>query len=449
MSNNNFIYNSNQKHFEIPPDDPSWSKSLKEYEHNKTHLHWGNNPKPRYFTHHDNYERELNINPLLQKYSDSSFDNEVSQHEHQTLKKSLSQFYDNSLRYQQTYDIINLSDKFKGFESHPDYPFPKTIPQDKINPSLTNTRSYNILSNKSLYEHNNIPYEKRPTKDYDMPSIKNISVKATNYKDYNILSNQYKENNAEKEQLDKQIACLAAAQKINKRRDFDFLQNKYVSPQLQEEIENKEKYKQENKNVIPYKGQLYNPINMNVYDKDNLLIKDSREYNRINRYRIRPQIDNYYRRKDFENNLRKEERNSHRVDYKKYIVNDKRGYDMFTFGDTYNYYKDHFKFKNDLTCWDLIKEGKGENETITKKGIYKDKYDKSDIDDNIYRFKNNRSTELNKLKPLSEEEKFHVNRSYSKITKDVNEQQNNNIIYPKNIEFNKDKWFSVNKNVHM
>ena len=55
------------------------------------------------------------------------------------------------------------------------------------------------------------------------------------------------------------------------------------------EIEHKEKNKQELNiiNKIPYKGQLYNPINMSVYDKDNLMLKDSKEYNKINRYQCR------------------------------------------------------------------------------------------------------------------------------------------------------------------
>ena len=209
MSNNNTNL-SKQNNFKFPIDDPSWSTNIQNYHHYKTHLPWGKNPKQEYITHKDMYLRDNHFNAILQKYTNPAQDKEILSKENTLLKRSISQFYDNSLRYQQTYDIINLKDKFKGFENHPDYPFPKAIPNNKINPSLTNTKSFNILSNKNLYEHNNIPYEKRPLPNTKNESIKTLPTKAANFKDYNIISNKYKQHNDEKEQLDKEIAYLTA-----------------------------------------------------------------------------------------------------------------------------------------------------------------------------------------------------------------------------------------------
>ena len=189
MSNN--INNiSRQKDFKFPIDDPSWSSNIQQYQHSKTHLPWGINPTQQYITHKDMYQRDHHFDAILQKYTNQAQDKEIFSKENNLLKRSISQFYDKSLRYQQTYDIINLKDKFKGFENHPDYPFPKAIPNDKINPSLTNTRSFNILSNKNLYEHNNIPYEKRPSPTTKDNLIKTLPTKVTNFKDYNIYQIQ-------------------------------------------------------------------------------------------------------------------------------------------------------------------------------------------------------------------------------------------------------------------
>ena len=115
-------YHDNNKGFKFTEDDPEWSNNIKSYEHDKKNLPWKINPMPRYIHHKEMLERDLNFNPILQKYNDKNYDSEISKNEDRTLKRSLSQYYDNALRYEQTFDIINLQDRLKGFESHPDYP---------------------------------------------------------------------------------------------------------------------------------------------------------------------------------------------------------------------------------------------------------------------------------------------------------------------------------------
>jgi len=69
------------------------------------------------------------------------------------------------LRYEQTFDLITLKDKLKGFEIHPDYPKEKTSERTKKTESTK--LNYNIISNKNFKEHHfNMP-EKRP----DIPDI--------------------------------------------------------------------------------------------------------------------------------------------------------------------------------------------------------------------------------------------------------------------------------------
>lgn len=447
-------YHDNNKGFKFTEDDPEWSNNIKSYEHDKKNLPWKVNPMPRYIHHKEMLERDLNFNPILQKYNDKNYDSEISKNEDRTLKRSLSQYYDNALRYEQTFDIINLQDRLKGFESHPDYPQykEKEYHQSKYCPSAN--RGYNILSNKSLAVHNNIPYENRPSDDSQIFNLpKPQQIKAVNYKDYNIVNNCYKENDEIKSKLDKEISYLAAAKRIYSRKDYDIIKNKYYNPDMQKDIEEKERKKNDiNRNVIPYKGQLYNPINMSVYDKDNLALKDSKQYNRINRYRLRPSLDDYYRRKDYEREIRSEKRLLNKLDYKRFQLSDKRGYDLLNMKDIYNKYKDNFyQYKNQNNDWERIQNGGSDNKTISISNIYKDPYDKADLDDNLYRFKQNRKKELNRLKPIENEEIFKANS----IRRKVVSSSVDNVVHNKTqeiinkISMNKEDWFKKNKSIDM
>ena len=447
-------YHDNNKGFKFSEDDREWSNNIKSYEHDKKNLHWKVNPMPRYIHHKEMLERDLNFNPILQKYNDKNYDSEISKNEDRTLKRSLSQYYDNALRYEQTFDIINLQDRLKGFESHPDYPQykEKEYHQSKYCPSAN--RGYNILSNKSLAVHNNIPYENRPSDDSQIFNLpKPQQIKAVNYKDYNIVNNCYKENDEIKSKLDKEISYLAAAKRIYSRKDYDIIKNKYYNPDMQKDIEEKERKKNDiNRNVIPYKGQLYNTINMSVYDKDNLALKDSKQYNRINRYRLRPSLDDYYRRKDYEREIRSEKRLLNKLDYKRFQLSDKRGYDLLNMKDIYNKYKDNFyQYKNQNNDWERIQNGGSDNKTISISNIYKDPYDKADLDDNLYRFKQNRKKELNRLKPIENEEIFKANS----IRRKVVSSSVDNVVHNKTqeiinkISMNKEDWFKKNKSIDM
>ena len=99
----------------VVPNDPNWAQGLKDYETAKKVLPWDHNPHPRYITHRDMYNKSVTYNPILQKYNQKEYEKQLSENEQKTLKRSISQFYDNSLKFEQTYHIINLKDKLKGF----------------------------------------------------------------------------------------------------------------------------------------------------------------------------------------------------------------------------------------------------------------------------------------------------------------------------------------------
>ena len=64
-----------------------------------------------------------------------------------------------------------------------------------------------------------------------------------------------------------------------------------------------EKINRKNENLIPYKGQKYNPINMKIYDTE-ILNKDSQENTKLqNKFKLRKDLEMFYNYQE-ENNLR-------------------------------------------------------------------------------------------------------------------------------------------------
>ena len=96
----------------------NWGSIVREYQHSKQNLAWGQNPKPEVITHKIIKDRENIFNPISQLYYDNNHNQQLKEREAINIKNSIAKNYDKALRMEQTFDIINLKDKLKGFESH-------------------------------------------------------------------------------------------------------------------------------------------------------------------------------------------------------------------------------------------------------------------------------------------------------------------------------------------
>lgn len=67
-------------------------------------------------------KNELYFNPILQKYNDINLESKTIQQEKDDLLNAIIKDKDYQLKNEQAYNIINLEDKLKGFEKHPNYP---------------------------------------------------------------------------------------------------------------------------------------------------------------------------------------------------------------------------------------------------------------------------------------------------------------------------------------
>ena len=154
------------------------------------------------------------------------------------------------------------------------------------------------------------------------------------------------------------------------------------------------------------RNELFNPVNNIIYDKERLENYDKNIHTSQLKYRHRPKIENYYRTKEYENEKKKEHLLKNKLNYDRYKLQDERGYDFFNMKNTYNHYKNTASCNNKKNPWELLKDKAGENETFSKKQIYKSPYDTTDVDKNEYEFRIKREQLLKNLPKLENEESF-------------------------------------------
>ncbi len=437
------LIKSNKSNVEFPKEI-NWPKALKDYEYSHINLDWGYNKKPEKKTHAQMKKIETYFNPILQKYNDDKINKQLISMENKDLKDKLALYYDKQLSNEQTYNLINLKDKLKGFENHPNYPKQEKN-KIKFIEENSNKRCYNIISNISLDKHNFLPPEKRPECKIETSEEKPKLINSKIYKDYDIISNRYKLFNDEKKATDLEFAKLNAAKKFYEQRDYNCLKGKYYDPLKQKQYEDELKEKNE-KLRNGKRDCLFNPVNNEIYDKEKLDNYDRNHGNSKYRYQIRPQIENYYRTKEYNDDIKKENALKTRLSYDRYKLEDQRGYDFFNMKNNFNHYKLTQSCNNKKNPWELLKDKAGENETFSKKQIYKEPYDKTDVDRHEFEFRQRRQELLKNLPRIEDVESFKRKEFQPKI---IQRQIETSSFSNRPTFMDKNQWFKNPKNIDM
>lgn len=429
----------------IPSDDLNWGNNVKAYHQNKKQLNWSNNVMPRFITNKMMKEKDHKYNPVIQQYYDEAINKSIESSEKANLKHSLSQYYDNSLRYQQTFDLINLTDRLKGFENHANYPH-ASKPKQKINKETTRA-SYNILSNISLNQHSPLPPEMRNFNEVSAPITKQHIISAFLYKDYDIISNRYINNHDQKTLIDHQINELNASKQLKERNGYDFINGRAYNKEIQDKYNNKTN---QHKKIIT-KSPLYNPVNNSVLDEQRLTLLDQKKQNKILRYQVKQSTEQYYKDKAINEDLKKECRMKNHQSYSRYRAFDQRGYEAINHQRNFGYYRKNFNLKNDKSDWEIIQKNTSDKGTFNTKQIYKPLYDTSNLDDNLDKFYFNRKVFLGSLPKLEDETSFkrfhHIPKiNHDKLNEDIKAKLQNSIHGDK-VDINKKEWFTTKKTV--
>ena len=434
--------------------DANWGNEIREYCKEKTSPNLGIK-HPEYKKMTSNFIKTMDryFNPITQKYSDPKLDKKIQETENQRLLTKLSKYYDKELENTQTFNIINLKDKLKGFENSKNYPKTKikTLFTKERNPSLQN---YNIISNLSLAQHH---YDKPENRKLTLGDIKKVCNKSHNKMatiaaienpDYNIISNEYKFLDKEKKQIDKEINDIKTAKKLLTEREYDIIKGVYYDSDKEKKYQN-DLNLQNLKLRTAKRDTLFNPFNNVVYDEEKLKLSDMCNKNSKLRYLLRNQIENYYHEKDLNKFTKLEKNLKNKIFYDRFNIIDKRGYNIINGGSSFNIYKNTLNCIVKKSPWEIIQIGSDKkNETITSKGLYKFFYDKSDIEQNSIEYKLKREKLLKTLVPPEQDRIFTV-KEFNKKPK-FNTIQNERKRSMK-LKFNIDKkrWFSKDKNVNM
>ena len=381
-------------------DISNWKFQLKKYQEEKQTLSWGKTEKPKEIKNKEIYERDAEFNPILQKYKDSKFEDQLKLKEKRDLLDTLAKNKESSLRIEQTYDIINLENKIQGLKANKNMKnkserniinnianiYTGKIERAKSN--MLNSRvNYNMLSNITVDKHSSIQPENRQVITH-VPSPKRIhKVNANYYREYDIISNNYKEFHKEKTQVNNEISRIETAIKYNKINDYNPVSAEFFDKEKEKEFQEKtrdrilnwEKYHKNPKYKLS--GYLYNPINMSVINEPGLKEADSKAKNTKKRFQLRNMVDYYYHNNDIERSNMKEERKLKRISYNRFKIFDDRGFDIFNQNKKNE--KD-YKMLNpnckDLdNNWEKIINNAGENNTYTEKNIYKQPHDYSEM----------------------------------------------------------------------
>ena len=178
----------------------SWKASLQEYEQEKKWV--PQLPKPELKTYSSLAKLEKTYNPILQTYTSKETEASRKHSESQKLIQTLAKNQDQALRYEQTFNIINLENKLKGLEKVPGYPIEKLPNYKNRKLANTTTADYNIISGFNFADHHFLPPDQRPPRPIEIP--KTYQISAVENRDYNIITNRYLQNHEEKTKIDKE-----------------------------------------------------------------------------------------------------------------------------------------------------------------------------------------------------------------------------------------------------
>jgi len=161
----------------------------------------------------------------------------------------------------------------------------------------------------------------------------------SNFKNYNIVTNQYLEHHDSKLVADEKVLRAEAAKKYWKTHDFDALNCQYYDSEKEKQF--LEKRTEEAKThgldqvkklpiTVQNEGLMYNPVNMKIEDEKRLFEKDLRDKNKIARFEVRYDFEQQCRKEGLANVERKDQMTLNKVSGLRYREETQRGFDILT-----------------------------------------------------------------------------------------------------------------------
>jgi len=379
-------------------DITGWASDLKKYQIDRKSLQWGPTEKPKLITYRQVKEKDDEFNPILQTFRNKEHEALSKKISSKEMTDRLAKNKDNALRIEQTYNLLTLENKIGILEREKpsftnafrdgniDYSKYTKAPRAKSN--IINSKvTYNILSNISSNKHSSIHPELRPDV-IERSSPKRIQrINANYYKDYNIISNKYKEFHHEKTKIDKEIAKVETQTKYDKLNDYNAIttefydKKKEADSQIKREVKIKQLQNNINKKSKYFTtGYLYNPINMSVINESGLREVDNKAKNRKKRYELRYLVDVHRHTTEEEKFKENQEKVMSKISYSRFKTFDERGFSILNHDEKIdkNYKELNPNCKDIKNDWEKLIQNVG-NKKSTENYVYKEPYDCDNI----------------------------------------------------------------------
>jgi hypothetical protein len=282
-------------------DNTTWGHDLRSYEYTKRHeIHPGKMTEPELRVLRGVVAtEERKFNPITQRFKDKSLEKNLKRTEKEIMVEHLNRARDIQTIREQSHDIIHNGSKLLGIEALVSPPTKRSSStQDAkgkaVYPDTYQGRvDYNIISNHGFDVHHHAHEEERPLPPLKIPRAR--EVPAILQREFNIVSNRYKEDHDSKTARDAELAKAEATAKHHSRNRFHPLQQKFIVQEEESRMQvandchdKEEVLLRDDKKPPTMKHRataFYNPVNHAFKDEEMLQWMDLVEDERKLRYR--------------------------------------------------------------------------------------------------------------------------------------------------------------------
>ena len=246
--------------------EPTWSEHLRQYKMQKSRVPWAQEDQKAtvVITRFQKAREERQFDPILQRLRDPSAERTRYACEGQLRSTMVQGAQEKQARYSQTFNIISNA-------SH--IPLPEPSFASRNLPPNTRLK-YNILSNEGFDKHHYAAPEDRPENKEETKEFKKLAKR----RDFDVLSNKYITDHAQKAKTDHMAAREMAAYSFWQTHDYDPLRAKYYDREKETAFKGeRSKYLKDLRETWRDKlppsmrqceGNLVNIVNFSVKDKE-------------------------------------------------------------------------------------------------------------------------------------------------------------------------------------
>jgi len=214
---------------------------MAQYTHGKTHRPRpdAEYAKPRRVTSTEKKLQETQYHPILQTFTQPRTEEAARSFETTQQVASLNKARDRQVVTESRFNILTMEDKRRGLPAPREpaveamvAPFNPNAERPTFRHPLDSCYQFNIVSNLPLSQHHFTAPDLRPNVDESAGQPKpRLQHVAGLPRDFNILSNKYRDSHDDKIQLEKEVMRRTAAKKYWETHDYDPLTCNYLDPE--------------------------------------------------------------------------------------------------------------------------------------------------------------------------------------------------------------------------